>query len=93
MKVIPIKVKERNKWLSGRKCRKIKSREKLVLKASHWSVMTSFLEMVVMNILMTMMKVTIAMIIQVMMMKTIDVFIELCLYHNFKGRLITVLRL
>ena len=26
------------------KCRKIKSREKLVLKASHWSVMTSFLE-------------------------------------------------
>ena len=44
MKVIPIKVKERNKWLSGSKCRKIKSREKFVLKASHWSVMTSFLE-------------------------------------------------
>ena len=44
MKVIPIKVKERNKWLSGSKCRKIKSRENFVLKASHWSVMTSFLE-------------------------------------------------
>ena len=48
-------------------------------------------KMIVMNILLTMMKVAIAMIVQVMMMKTINVVN--CLYHTFNGRLITVLRL
>ena len=64
-------------------------------KFAHALMMTSPVKilcrkMMVMNALMKMMKVTITMIIQVMMMNTINVFIELCLYHTFKGRLITV---
>ena len=64
-------------------------------KFAHALMMTSPVKilcrkMMVMNILMKMMKVTITMIIQVMMMNTINVFIEFCLYHTFKGRLITV---